>query len=164
MTPQASALVALRCDLLLPGRGEPIPQGALVIKDAKIEWVGEYHACPAQFRSLTFQHIPVLMPGLWDCHVHFGGHGLAFPAMGDTQSFLPGATSLAGAVTVADLRRTLEAGVTSVRELSGVGFFPWGRITAWRRWSLLTCSHSMQATCGPASGTAIWSALTYTPP
>lgn len=133
VTPQASTLVALRCDLLIPGRGEPIPRGALVIKDAKIEWVGEYHACPAPFRPLTFQHVPVLMPGLWDCHVHFGGTGLAFPAIGDTKSFLPGATSLAGAVTVADLRRTLEAGITSVRELSGVSSFSWGRTAVRRR-------------------------------
>jgi imidazolonepropionase-like amidohydrolase len=112
---------ALRCDLLIPGRGEPIEQGALVVKDAKIDWVGKYANIPSIYHQLDFTRVPVLLPGLWDCHVHYGGHGTpAFPTIEDHNSFLPGADALAGAITVADLRRTLEAGFTSVRELSGV--------------------------------------------
>lgn len=110
----------LRSDLLIPGRGEPITGGALVIKGEKIEWVGRYADRPSEYDNVGFAHFPVLMPGMWDCHTHFGGYGLAFSTFGDSKALLPGAQSLAGAVTVADLKRTLEAGFTSVRELSGV--------------------------------------------
>jgi hypothetical protein len=120
---QPYAYVGLRCDLLIPGRGSPIEDGALVIRSDKIEWVGQYTHRPPCYGAITFQHVPVLLPGLWDCHVHFGGFGLAFPTVLDRKTLLPGAQTLAGAVTVADLQRTLEAGVTSVRELLGVGSF-----------------------------------------
>lgn len=116
----STAYTALRADLLIPGRGEPLEGGALVIKGAKIEWVGEYASRPSKYGTINFQHVPVLMPGMWDCHTHFGGYGRAFPSIGDHSALLPGAPSLAGAVTVADLKRTLEAGFTSVRELGGV--------------------------------------------
>jgi imidazolonepropionase-like amidohydrolase len=121
--PQQASSVAytgLRCNLLIPGRGDPIKHGALVIKDGKIDWVGEYSGRPSKYDAIKFTHVPVLMPGLWDCHVHFGGHGLAFNNLNDHRSFLPGYESLAGAITAADLKRTLEAGFTSVRELAGV--------------------------------------------
>ncbi|KAI4603719.1 hypothetical protein KJ359_003537 [Pestalotiopsis sp. 9143b] len=115
----------LRCDLLIPGRGEPITGGALVIKGDKIEWVGRYADRPSEYDNVGFAHCPVLMPGMWDCHTHFGGYGLAFSTFGDSKALLPGAQSLAGAVTVADLKRTLEAGFTSVRELSGFAGYLW---------------------------------------
>ncbi|KAI1857666.1 hypothetical protein JX265_011081 [Neoarthrinium moseri] len=120
-----SSYTALRSDLLIPGRGQPIEHGALVIKDAKIEWVGEFTGRPSKYGNLDFKHVPVLMPGLWDCHVHFGGWGLGSGTIGDHRTLLPGAQALAGAVTVDDLRRTLEAGFTSVRELSGYAGYLW---------------------------------------
>lgn len=116
----SATYTALKADLLIPGRGGPTKDGALVIQGDKIDWVGEYAQRPSKYANLKFQHVPVLMPGMWDCHTHFGGYGLAFPSIGDHKALLPGANSLAGAVTVADLKRTLEAGFTSVRELSGV--------------------------------------------
>lgn len=118
----SATYTALRSDLLIPGRGKPVENGALVIKGGKIEWVGEYAQRPSKYNNVKFQHVPVLMPGMWDCHTHFGGYGLAFPTIGDHKALLPGANSLAGAITVADLKRTLEAGFTSVRELSGVSW------------------------------------------
>lgn len=116
----SAAYTALRSDLLIPGRGKPIEGGAVVIKDDKLEWVGRYADRPSKYGTTSFKHVPVLMPGMWDCHTHFGGYGKAFLSIGDHKALLPGANALAGAVTVADLKRTLEAGFTSVRELSGV--------------------------------------------
>ncbi|KAK9771270.1 hypothetical protein SCAR479_12003 [Seiridium cardinale] len=125
-TPAANTVyTALRSDLLIPGRGEPIEGGALVIKGDKIEWVGAYARRPSKYGAINFDHVPVLMPGMWDCHTHFGGYGLAFTSIGDHKALLPGANSLAGAITVADLKRTLEAGFTSVRELSGFAGYLW---------------------------------------
>ncbi|KAK8127509.1 amidohydrolase [Apiospora sp. TS-2023a] len=115
----------IRSDLLIPGRGQPIKNGVVVVEDATIEWVGDFSNRPAKYDAVKFHHVKVLMPGLWDCHVHFGGHGLAFSILNDSSSYLPGAPALAGAVTVADLRRTLDAGFTSVRELMGYAGYLW---------------------------------------
>lgn len=124
-TEAAVAYTGLRSDLLIPGRGDPIEDGAVVIKDDTIEWVGRYADRPSKYEHVDFTHVPVLMPGMWDCHTHFGGYGRAFSTFGDSKALLPGAQSLAGAVTVADLQRTLEAGFTSVRELSGFAGYLW---------------------------------------
>lgn len=122
--------VGLKSDLLIPGRGDPIRHGALVIRDAKIDWVGAYSSLPSKYGAIKFVSVPVLLPGLWDCHVHFSGNGVAFNFPDDHRSLLPGASPLIGAVTVADLQRTLHAGFTSVRELSGVSssFVSWSRL------------------------------------
>ncbi|KAK6853326.1 amidohydrolase [Apiospora arundinis] len=121
----ATTRFGIRSDFLIPGRGKPITNGAVVVEGATIEWVGDFSHRPSKYSAVEFQHVKVLMPGLWDCHVHFGGHGLAFSTLSDSSAFLPGAPTLAGAVTVADLRRTLEAGFTSVRELSGYAGYLW---------------------------------------
>ncbi|KAH9909080.1 hypothetical protein F4778DRAFT_768059 [Xylariomycetidae sp. FL2044] len=114
-----SEVTGLWADLLIPGRGDPIRNGVVVIRGTKIEWVGKQGQVPSKYGAITFQHHAVLCPGLWDCHTHFNGYGLAWPAVESHEQLLPGAGPLAGAITVADLRRTLEAGFTSVRELMG---------------------------------------------
>ncbi|KAH8887198.1 hypothetical protein GQ53DRAFT_750054 [Thozetella sp. PMI_491] len=115
----------LSSDLLIPGRGDPIKSGAIVIKDDKVDWVGPYADLPRKYADVKFTHVPVLMPGMWDLHTHFTGTGLAFGPIGDPSMLLPGANALAGAVVVADLKRTLEAGFTSVRELGGCAGYLW---------------------------------------
>lgn len=59
----------INADLLIPGRGEPIKNGALVYKDGKITYAGAQKDVPVEFNSLRSTKVPVLMPGLWDCHV-----------------------------------------------------------------------------------------------
>ncbi|KAK8106287.1 hypothetical protein PG999_009646 [Apiospora kogelbergensis] len=124
-TTAATTCFGIRSDFLIPGRGQPITNGAVVVEDATIQWVGDFSNLPAKYGKVEFHRVKVLLPGLWDCHVHFGGHGLAFSALSDSSAFLPGAPTLAGAVTVADLRRTLDAGFTSVRELQGYAGYLW---------------------------------------
>lgn len=49
--------------LLIPGRGDPIPNAALVVKDEIIEWVGPEDEIPAKYLTqLEFCRVPVLMP------------------------------------------------------------------------------------------------------
>jgi imidazolonepropionase-like amidohydrolase len=62
---------------------------------------------------------------MWDAHTHFVGAHVAFGLTESTRMFLPGSGALAGAVIVDDLRATLEAGFTSVRELGGVAGYVW---------------------------------------
>ncbi|KAL7915865.1 hypothetical protein GGI35DRAFT_9491 [Trichoderma velutinum] len=104
--------------LLIPGRGEPIHNGALAIKGGKIDWVGSYFDRPPKYQNIAPRHVPVLMPGLWDCHVHFQGLDV-IGSLSSSGSYLPGHNALVGAVTVDDLKETLMAGYTSVRELAG---------------------------------------------
>ena len=72
--------LALRvdADLLIPGRGEPIVNGTLVCGTSrairscdigKIMYAGPTAELPAQWSELAIVEVPVLMPGLWDCHV-----------------------------------------------------------------------------------------------
>ena len=66
-------LTGLKASVIIPGRGEPITNGALVIDGPKIAWVGKQTTIPIKYQDLEFKDVPVLMPGLWDCHTHFSG-------------------------------------------------------------------------------------------
>lgn len=117
---ESAKITGVQADLLIPGRGEPIKDGAVIVRGDRIAWVGPFSELPAEHRHETFTRVPVVMPGMWDLHTHFGGLGRDVRFFDDPKALLPGANVLAGAITVEDLRRTLEAGFTSVRELSGV--------------------------------------------
>lgn len=69
---------------------------------------------------LSFTEVPVLMPGMWDCHVHYFGS-----VPNDNQAgyapILTTPAALAGARIATDLGRTLMAGFASVREVGGYG-------------------------------------------
>ncbi|KAL7798836.1 hypothetical protein V8C43DRAFT_303316 [Trichoderma afarasin] len=67
-TPDATVIQA---DLLIPGRGETLEAGSVVIAESKIKFVGSPDKVPAKYRSITPFHVLVLMPGLWACHVHY---------------------------------------------------------------------------------------------
>ncbi|UNI21834.1 hypothetical protein JDV02_007787 [Purpureocillium takamizusanense] len=113
-----SVVTLLRADTLIPGRGEPIRDGAIAVRGSTIEWVGSFPERPTEYHDMQPTHVCVLMPGLWDCHTHFMGVDVA-TSMSNLMNFLPNYSALIGAITVDDLRRTLMAGYTSVRELEG---------------------------------------------
>jgi imidazolonepropionase-like amidohydrolase len=107
--------VRIEADLLIPGRGEPIDDGTVIVDGAVITYAGPSAAAPAS-PDATVIEVPVVMPGLWDCHAHLFGspswslEGVAWVA-----------PAAAGARATADLARYLEGGVTSVREVGGYG-------------------------------------------
>lgn len=120
---------ALRIDthLLIPGRGNPITNGTIIYSrpqkistaDTKsvILFAGATTDLPQRYLDLTASSkVPVLMPGLWDCHVHF--FGIADSNV-DHMALLPPA--LAGMRSARDVMATLNAGYTSVREVGGYG-------------------------------------------
>ena len=113
--PGAASLIL--AELLIPGRGDPIHDAALVFRDGKILWVGSAASLPPEHGQLCSLHVPVLMPGLWDCHCHYQGADIVTDVNGTP--YLPGTNALIGAITVDDLKATLRAGYTSVRELGG---------------------------------------------
>jgi len=108
----------LRIDakLLIPGRGQPIDDGTLLVEGSKITYAGPRKDVPLPFQALPATAVNVLMPGMWDCHLHYMGlDSYKF----DEFVLMPQA--LAGARLARDVAATLNSGFTSVRELAGYG-------------------------------------------
>lgn len=110
--------VVLRIDakLMIPGRGDPIENGTVLVKEDKIIYAGSRKEVPAEYVSVTGASVNVVMPGMWDCHLHY--LGLDSYKL-DEAIFLPQA--LAGARATRDMAATLNSGFTSVREMAGYG-------------------------------------------
>ena len=123
-SPRDESSSLIHAELLIPGRGEPLQDAALVIHKDKIEWLGSRSQVPEEYVDLDPTCVPVLMPGLWDCHVHFTGSSWD-GELAKFQPYLPGFPALAGALCAADMKATLMAGFTSVRDLSGFGCDLW---------------------------------------
>ncbi|PNS14905.1 hypothetical protein CAC42_2134 [Sphaceloma murrayae] len=106
-------------DTLLPGRGDPIHDAAVVIQDGIFTHVGPASSLPHELASsLPVTHVRTLMPGMWDCHVHLMGiHRVT------SSSIISSALSpvLTGARSARDVMLLLNAGFTSVREMGGYG-------------------------------------------
>jgi len=100
--------------LLIPGRGEPVPNGSLVMEGTKISYVGTQAEAPSADTTVA---VETIMPGIWECHGHFLGLTNA--------DVLPGALSTPVAARAAratrDMATMLAAGITSVREPGGLG-------------------------------------------
>ncbi len=103
-------------ETLIPGAGEPSFNMAVIIADGIIEWVGPQQQAP-QVVGDDLQ-VPVLMPGMWDCHTHFTG--MQTPALAAAMD-VP--VPVAAARSVADAQRAIDAGFTSVREVGGFGVY-----------------------------------------
>jgi len=100
-------------DLLIPGRGEPVKDAAVVMDGAVISYAGSAAGAPD---APVVARAATVMPGLWDCHAHFVGVRSLDLALIPQ---LP--MALRAARATADLRAALDAGVTSVREVGGLG-------------------------------------------
>lgn len=108
---------SITADLLIPGRGEPIKDGCIIVSDNIIQFVGKITACPQKFLSAPRTHVQYLLPGLWDCHMHLLGTASQL----SMDAFVDISPVLAGARGARDCAAILNAGFTSVRELAGYG-------------------------------------------
>jgi imidazolonepropionase-like amidohydrolase len=99
------------------GRAVKRSQGVLV-SDGRIAWTGPHARAPRETKAAR----PVegggrtLTPGLIDCHVH-----LCFDGSPDFVAEAKVTEAFAAVKCVANARRQLEAGVTTVRDLGGLG-------------------------------------------
>jgi len=105
----------VECDTLIPGRGAPVRDACVITRGRRIDWVGPTAQAPKTEAAVTLR-VPVLMPGLWDCHVHLTG--LRRTSLDDV---MRGPVPVGAARAVRDAARALEAGITSVREVGGYG-------------------------------------------
>ena len=56
--------------LLIPGKGDPIPNASVVMEGNAIRHVGPTSSAPDTDEIVAVQTV---MPGMWDCHAHFTG-------------------------------------------------------------------------------------------
>jgi len=113
----------IEAEVLIPGAGEPVEDGVVVTDEAVISYAGPAAGAPetpgAEITAAT-----VVMPGLWDCHGHFQGSRSL-----DLASLPQEPTALRAARSAVDLANALAAGITSVREVGGLGIYL-GRVVA----------------------------------
>jgi imidazolonepropionase-like amidohydrolase len=107
----------IEAELLIPGRGEPVRGGVVVLDGSRIGYAGPAGTAPPTPGAQVSRAVTV-MPGMWDCHGHFFGTRTFDPA----QALLERAP-LCGARSARDLRAALDAGITSVREVGGLGVY-----------------------------------------
>jgi imidazolonepropionase-like amidohydrolase len=105
----------IEAELLIPGRGDPVRGGVVVLDGARIDYAGPAAMAP-QTPGVPVSRAVTVMPGMWDCHGHFLG----------VRSFDLGQLPLdpeplRAARCARDLRAALDAGITSVREVGGLG-------------------------------------------
>ena len=109
--------VRIEATRLVPGRGDVVDDGVLVIEDSLISYAGAAADAP-ETPDAEVVATDTVMPGMWECHGHFLG---IYTANID-EAFLV-RPQLASMRVTADARRVLEAGFTSVREMGGLGTF-----------------------------------------
>jgi len=107
----------IEADLLIPGTGEPIRDGLVVWEGPTITYAGPAADAPPTPQAPSTRAAAVL-PGLWDCH----GHLLGTRSLDLTRLALE-PLALRAVRCAADLRAALDAGVTSVREVGGLGVY-----------------------------------------
>src|SRR5207247_10526696 len=68
-----SIMERIEADLLIPGRGEPIRNGCVVIDGSTIAYAGPIEGAPKAPAEARVDRVPAIMPGMWDCHGHLMG-------------------------------------------------------------------------------------------
>ncbi|HEX5166419.1 MAG TPA: amidohydrolase family protein, partial [Thermomicrobiales bacterium] len=120
MTESQSRTTLLRGGTLIDGSGAaPSPDSAVLVVDERIEWTGPAAAAVAPPGTVEIDvRGKTIMPGLIDCHDHMVHTGF------DLMRRASAPLSLTMMRIADNLRVTLEAGITTVRDAGGldVGF------------------------------------------
>ncbi|MCI0678610.1 MAG: amidohydrolase family protein [Actinobacteria bacterium] len=109
--------VRIKAKRLVPGRGDVVSDGVVVIEDRQIAFAGPAGSAP-ETPGAEVTETETVMPGMWDCHGHFFGTYTA--SIDEIHTTRP---QLAAMRCTADAGRALDAGFTSVREVGGFGVF-----------------------------------------
>jgi imidazolonepropionase-like amidohydrolase len=108
-------MLRIEADLLIPGDGEPVTGGVVVADGAVISYAGPAAGAPPT-PDADVTTAAAVLPGMWDCHGHFIG-ARTF----DLARLPMETTALRSARCAHDLGNALAAGITSVREVGGLG-------------------------------------------
>jgi imidazolonepropionase-like amidohydrolase len=107
----------IHADVLIPGQGAPVRDGVVILDGAEIGYAGPAAGAP-ETPGAQEHRAAAVMPGMWDCHGHFMG----MRTLDLTRLPLERA-EVRAARSARDLRAALDAGITSVREVGGLGVF-----------------------------------------
>jgi len=110
--------VRIEANRLIPGRGDVVESGVVLLEDGAIVFAGPATDAPSAGKDSETVTTDTVMPGLWECHGHFIGTYSANIAEIHTLRPQLGAMRVTG-----DAHRALMAGFTSVREMGGMGTF-----------------------------------------
>ncbi len=113
-TLSAAMTIRIDADLLIPGRGEPVENGSVVLDGPTITYTGSTASAPSADGDPV--EVPVVLPGLWETHAHFLGTQTA-----DLAEAVRVPIARLAALAARDAEATLLGGVTSVREVGGFG-------------------------------------------
>ena len=107
----------IEAGLLIPGHGDPVSDGVVVLDGPSIGYAGPAGLAPPT-PGAPVTRVTAVMPGMWECHGHLLG----------TRTFDLGQLplepeALRAARCARDLRAALDAGVTSVRDVGGLGLY-----------------------------------------
>lgn len=138
-----SALPTLLVGRIVPRPGEAVDEGAVVVEDAKIAWIGPVAALPSRWAGLPRRAAPLWTAGLVDAHTHAAWLGsrheeYAMKLRGEGYEAIAarggGIASTMRAIEahgeqladtlVARLRRMRAQGVTTVEVKTGYGLRP----------------------------------------
>jgi imidazolonepropionase-like amidohydrolase len=87
---------------------------SVAIKNGKITDISDTESMALKYQGVTTTDVPVLLPGLWDCHVHLLGSKTF--NLAEMMLLSP---ALAGARLSRNVHDILMSGFTSVRDLAG---------------------------------------------
>jgi imidazolonepropionase-like amidohydrolase len=107
----------IEAELLVPGSGEPVIDGVVVLDGPIISYAGPAREAP-DTPGAAVHRTEAVLPGMWDCHGHFVGVRTM-----DLGQIPLEPVPLRAARCARDLRSALDAGVTSVREVGGLGVY-----------------------------------------
>src|SRR5207245_9882947 len=68
----ANPMLRIEADVLIPGLGDPIKDGALVVDGTTIAYAGPIEGAPLAAGAVVL-NVPALMAGMWGVHGHFMG-------------------------------------------------------------------------------------------
>ena len=105
----------IEADVLIPGRGDPIKNAALVVDGTVIAYAGPIEGAPSA-AGATVANVPALMPGMWDVHGHFMGIRTL-----NVEEIARTPLAVLASRSTKDAEVAVSAGFTSIRELSGLG-------------------------------------------
>ena len=112
-----ATVTTIHADLIIPGQGKPLLDQVVVVENGKIAHVGPSDSIPTKYLAEFRQHVPVLLPGMWECHSHFMGASPLKPI--NSENLAMTSPAEAGARNARALKDTLYAGFTSCVDLGG---------------------------------------------
>jgi imidazolonepropionase-like amidohydrolase len=105
----------IEAELLIPGGSEPVSDGVVIIDGPVVSYAGPASQAPTT-PGATVHRAAAVLPGMWDCHGHFLGMRTL-----DLGRLPLEPVPLRAARCARDLMAALRAGITSVREVGGLG-------------------------------------------